>query len=217
VGRYRKTSLPFCLSPLAFAQLRTNGVKIMATDLESQIKRLKQGDHICAIYENPRERLEVAVPFVIDGLAKGERCVYILDESGMGEIVQALTAAGVDVGRERQRGALRFTTPEETFLRTGKFETEAMMDIFRQAEADVIADGFTGVRITGEPPWSALGPDPGDGAPQSIARQDHKPFMMKSDAYDSLETDGSRYGGFSQPLADAAFRRDLHSWGVRRS
>lgn len=69
----------------------------MATDLESQIKRLKLGDHICAIYENPRERLDVAVPFVIDGLARGERCVYILDESGMGEIVQALTAAGVDV------------------------------------------------------------------------------------------------------------------------
>jgi PAS domain S-box-containing protein len=133
----------------------------MTNELESQIRRLKQGDHICAIFENPRERLEVAVPFVIDGLARGERCVYILDESGMAEIVQALTAAGVAVERERQRGALRFTTPEETFLRTGKFESEAMMDIFHQAEADALANGFTGVRITGEPPWSALGREPG--------------------------------------------------------
>ena len=114
----------------------------MTTELESQIKCLKQGDHICAIYENPRERLEVAVPFVIDGLARGERCVYILDESGMEEIVQALTAAGVDVAREQKRGALRFTTLEETFLRTGKFETEAMMDIFRQAEADALCGWF---------------------------------------------------------------------------
>src|SRR5258708_15266655 len=101
----------------------------MATELETQIRRLKQGDHICLIYENPREKVEVSVPFVIDGLARGERCVYILDESGMEQIVQALAAAGVDVAREQKRGALRFTTPEQTFLRTGNFETQAMMDI----------------------------------------------------------------------------------------
>src|SRR5579862_1953268 len=135
----------------------------MTPKLEEELAKLKHGDHICLIYENTREKLEVSVAFVVDGLDRGERCVYIVDEAGLEEIVQALAAAGVDVERERQRGALRFTTPQETFLRTGEFVTQAMMDIFRQVETEAIADGFSGVRITGEPPWSALGREPNDG------------------------------------------------------
>jgi hypothetical protein len=47
-----------------------SGNRHMATELEGQLAELKQGDHICLIYENTAEQLAVAVPFFKDGLSR---------------------------------------------------------------------------------------------------------------------------------------------------
>ena len=44
----------------------------MTTELERQLIDLKQGDHICLIYETMAEQMAAAVPFLKEGLARGE-------------------------------------------------------------------------------------------------------------------------------------------------
>jgi PAS domain S-box-containing protein len=132
----------------------------MTGELEKQLTTLKHGDHICSIYENTAEQMSVSVPFIIDGLARSERCIYIIDDSTIEEVVRELSTAGVDVAHERQRGALWLLTPLDTYLRAGAFVPEAMLDWIRQAETEAIADGFSGLRLTAEPTWS-FGPEPG--------------------------------------------------------
>ena len=132
----------------------------MKTKLEQGLAKLKQGDHVCLIYETAAEQLAVAVSFIIGGLAQGERCVYIADARTTEVAVQALAAAGVDVVQERKRGALRFLTYQDTYLRASQFVPQAMIDFIRQAEAEALTDGFSGLRLTGEPTWT-FGPEPG--------------------------------------------------------
>ena len=72
----------------------------MTTELECQLASLRQGDHICRICESVAEQLDAAVPFMKEGLARGERCLYIADERSVEAIVGALAAAGVDVARK---------------------------------------------------------------------------------------------------------------------
>jgi signal transduction histidine kinase len=132
----------------------------MTGELERQLAGLKQGDHACLIYENASEQLAVAVPFVKDGLARNERCIYIADNRRAKEIEQALSAAGVDLDRERQRGALQILTKRDVYLATGRFEPQRMIDFVRQAESQALAEGFSGLRVTGEMTW-ALGPERG--------------------------------------------------------
>ena len=132
----------------------------MLGELSKQLKKLKHGDHICSIYERTGEQLAAAVPFIMDGLARGERCVYIVDDCTIDEVVQALAAAGVDVVPERQRGALRLLTRRDTCIRAGEFVPHAMIDFIRQTEAEALADGFSGLRQMGEMTW-VLGPEPG--------------------------------------------------------
>jgi PAS domain S-box-containing protein len=132
----------------------------MKSQLEQELAKLKHGDHICLIYENTDEQLAAAVPFVIEGLARGERCIYIADESTIAEVVQALDAASVDVVQERRRGALRIPTNQDTYLQAGRFVPQAMIDFIRQEETEALAEGFSGLRLTGEPTWS-FGPEPG--------------------------------------------------------
>jgi PAS domain S-box-containing protein len=132
----------------------------MKTKLEQELANLKQGDHVCLIYENTAEQLAATVPFIIDGLARGERCVYIVNDRTIEEVVQALAAAGVDVVQERQRGALRLLTRQDTCIRTGQFVAQEMIDFIRQAEVEALADGFTGLRQMGDMTW-VLGPEAG--------------------------------------------------------
>ena len=65
----------------------------MPSELERQVTALKQGDHVCPIYENRAERMAIAVPFLKRGLALGEQCLYIADERLMEDLVEALAAA----------------------------------------------------------------------------------------------------------------------------
>jgi two-component system sensor histidine kinase UhpB len=134
----------------------------MKGDLEQELAKLKHGDHICSIYENPAEQMSVAVPFIRDGLVRGERCLYIADDRTIEEVVEALEAAGVDVARERQRGALRLVTSRETYLRAGEFASQAMVDLLGQAETEALMDGFSGIRLAGEMTW-AFGAEDGCG------------------------------------------------------
>jgi PAS domain S-box-containing protein len=132
----------------------------MKPQLEQELAKLKHGDHICSIYENADEQMAAVVPFIIDGLARGERCVYIVNDRTIEEAVETLEAAGVDVAQERRRGALRLLTHQDTYLRASRFVPQAMIDFIRQAETEALADGFSGLRLTGEPTWS-FGPEPG--------------------------------------------------------
>jgi PAS domain S-box-containing protein len=132
----------------------------MASELERRLAELKHGDHICLIYENTVEQLAVAVPFIKEGLARGERCVYVADDRSVEAIAQALATAGVDVAHERERGGLWLPTKQETYLKGGKFDPQAMIDFLRRAQTQALADGFAGLRVAGEMTW-ALGPEIG--------------------------------------------------------
>jgi len=126
----------------------------MVSDLERQLAGLKQGDHICPIYENAAEQMAVAIPFLKEGLVRGERCLYIGDDRSVEQIAQALTAAGVDVAHEQARLALSILTQRESYIKAGdEFEPQAMIDFLRQAEGQAIADGFSGLRVLGEMAW----------------------------------------------------------------
>jgi PAS domain S-box-containing protein len=133
----------------------------MIAKLEQELSKLKQGDHICLVYENAAEQLATVVLFIIEGIAREERCVYIIDDPNIEDaVVQALTAAGVDVVQERRRGSMRLLTSQSAYLRAGEFAPQAMLDWIRQMEIDALADGFSGLRLTAEPTWS-FGSEPG--------------------------------------------------------
>ncbi|HYO72742.1 MAG TPA: MEDS domain-containing protein, partial [Archangium sp.] len=96
-----------------------------------QLTRLGLGDHVCLVYERMEEHVAALVPYMRQGLERGERCVYVVDAHGVEDVAVVLEAHGVEVERERARGALVFLTQRETFLRGGRFEPEEMVAHFR--------------------------------------------------------------------------------------
>lgn len=132
----------------------------MGGDLERRIVRLRQGDHLCLIYERAAEQMAALVPFLRRGLAAGERCLYLADDATTDLAEQALASEGIDVDRERERGALVLLSRRDGFLREGRFDPGAMTDLLRQAEQEALDDGFAGLRVASEMSW-CLGHAPG--------------------------------------------------------
>jgi len=122
-------------------------------ELERRIARLRQGDHLCLIYESAAEQTAALVPYFKAGFAAGERCLFVGHGTSCRRLEHSLEEAGVDVHAEHDRGALVCLTQRESWLPGGRFDPGALMDLLRQAEQQALDDGFTGLRATWNMGW----------------------------------------------------------------
>jgi PAS domain S-box-containing protein len=129
----------------------------MNPDLERQLAELRPGNHLCVLYEPEAERLSSLVPYLCDGLARGERCLYAAGEHGSEPVHRALAAIGVDAPAERARGALLSEPAAEVYLRTGSFNPRATRDVWSGAEQQALRAGFVGLRVAADVPVAVGG------------------------------------------------------------
>ncbi len=127
--------------------------------LSDAISRLGPHDHLCLIYETREEQFAAVVPFMRLGLARGERCLYIVDDNTAQAVLDALRAGAIDVEAAITSGALTIATKQDAYLKQGYFDPDWMIQFLAQAADDARAAGFTALRATAEMTW-ALGGDP---------------------------------------------------------
>jgi hypothetical protein len=112
------------------------------------------GDHVAFFFRTDRERLAVAIPYIVNGLRNSERCVYIADENTVPDILTEFKRAGVDIGKATASGALSVVTKHDTYLRHGIFEPDRMISDLDRDVRFALQNGFTGLRVTGEMSWA---------------------------------------------------------------
>ncbi|MDB6029823.1 MAG: histidine kinase [Verrucomicrobiales bacterium] len=118
------------------------------------LEQLVSGHHAALLYRTPQEQFESVIPFILIGLLRKERCLYVAGENTVQAILGQLKAAGVDVEREQRRGALNVAPGREVFLKSGMFQPEKMLGELQAETAKALEDGFSGLRATGEMTWT---------------------------------------------------------------
>jgi two-component system, chemotaxis family, sensor kinase Cph1 len=118
------------------------------------IENLKLGDHVAFFFKTNEERLAHAIPYMIRGLEKNERCLYVADENTVFEILVKFHHAGLDVRAAQRRGALAVLTKRETYLRHGPFEPEKMIADLHGEVKYSLEHSFCGFRVSGEMSWA---------------------------------------------------------------
>lgn len=118
------------------------------------IEDLQLGDHVALFYRNKTEQLAAAIPYILIGLERNERCLYIADDNSVAAIIRKLEEAGVNVREAQDRDALSVVTKQETYVRHGLFEPEKMIADLKNEVLQSLAKGFTGFRATGEMTWA---------------------------------------------------------------
>jgi signal transduction histidine kinase len=125
-------------------------------ELQRELQRMGHGDHLCLVYEHPEEQWEAVIPFMAEGLARNEQCLYVVDDRELEEVRQAFLDRGVDVEAYERSGQLVFAIKHEAYLRSGTFDPEAMIAFLDKTVQEAVDAGRTGFRVTGEMTW-ALG------------------------------------------------------------
>jgi hypothetical protein len=108
------------------------------------------GQHLCLPFETDDEKQEAVVSFLHEGLSHGARCLFIGTPSEFEDLGRQLEIEGLCTVRAQARGALEFMTPEAAYLHDGVFEPERVLARFTAMVERAVADGFTGLRGTGE-------------------------------------------------------------------
>ena len=113
-----------------------------------------QGQHICALYETADEQLDVAATYLADGLARGERCLYVASSvTALDALRDLLQSRGVDAGAAEAGRALLMMTSGEAHLADGAFDSERMLRLLNDALEEALNDGFAGLRTCGDMSW----------------------------------------------------------------
>jgi PAS domain S-box-containing protein len=113
-------------------------------------------EHLCAICETAEEYLAVAIPFVRDGLDRGEKCIYVVDDGGEDLVRAAMASEGIDVGRAVETGQLVLLS-NGAYLRDDAFDPESMLTFWADAASEATRRGFSALRVTGETEWMLRG------------------------------------------------------------
>jgi hypothetical protein len=117
---------------------------------------LDRGEHACHFHESFTEQKRVVLSFFREGLANGEHCLYITSDQSDDEWYFEFQAYGIDVQRERQRGALQIVHRSD-WRPAGEFnsmvQARRAIDLF-----DRLLVEFRGIRIVGDAAW-ALEPE----------------------------------------------------------
>jgi hypothetical protein len=111
------------------------------------------GDHLCSIYQNKEQQFVPVVPFMKAGLDHHQKCFYIADECSSGEVVAELKKGGIEIEKFIASGQFVILTKKETYLRSGAFDPDKMIEFLKETEKDALKDGYTGMRATGEMTW----------------------------------------------------------------
>ncbi|WP_248908513.1 MEDS domain-containing protein [Halocatena marina] len=119
-------------------------------------------NHFALLYETQEDQLSTMVPFIREGLNQNERCLYILAENTEANVVSALRNGGIDVDAARESGQLLFHNAEDSYLGSGSFDRDAVLDFWETSLLTAYDKGYAGIRVTGEMTWvfdSDIDPD----------------------------------------------------------
>jgi PAS domain S-box-containing protein len=112
------------------------------------VEHLAVHEHLALLYSSHREQFDVMTPFLRMGLERGERCLYLVDDTTSTAIVAKLRAEGIEVD-----SALEAKSLVILHKKRGYFDPEWMIRILKESTDEAIADGFSALRIANEMSW----------------------------------------------------------------
>jgi len=114
---------------------------------------LEAGDHVCGFYYGDEERDAILLPFLRAGLEAGEKCLAVVDSTSPDDVIAGI-GDGLDTDALLESGQLELYDSQQTYLRTGTFEPEQMIQFWeRLAESNGATGRFGFARVVGEMSW----------------------------------------------------------------
>lgn len=107
------------------------------------------GNHSCCIYNTNEEMYSLIIPFFIDGLQKGNKCLFILGEEKEEDIIKAFNDFRFDLFFHLSKKSFVFINHKEVYLKDDVFDVTVITSILKNAESEALKEGYSALRVAG--------------------------------------------------------------------
>jgi hypothetical protein len=112
--------------------------------------------HICALFYSDEQEYRVLLPFIREGLERGERAFHVVDPNLRDRHLKHLQAAGIDTQAEEHHGQLEVRRWQDAPLRDGRFDQHRMIAQIEEALQAGHDDGYMQTRVIAHMEWALL-------------------------------------------------------------
>ncbi|MER3422844.1 MAG: hypothetical protein C4293_06055 [Nitrospiraceae bacterium] len=112
-----------------------------------------QGEHLCSVVDGSASLLEQAIPYLLDGLANGERCIHVAADHTPEQIEKALEERNIDVRQAVASGDLLLWTPQQ-YRQPGVFCERRMKEFILSVLNEALVQQYRGIRLAVEMAWA---------------------------------------------------------------
>jgi hypothetical protein len=109
--------------------------------------------HACAFFHSRDEEFEVYLPFAKEGFLAGDKLVQLSQESHRADGARRLQEFGIDVGSAKD-GQIDARRWEEAYLRGGRFDQNAMLELIQDVLRTGHEEGFRMSRLWANMEWA---------------------------------------------------------------
>ena len=115
---------------------------------------LDRSRHVCAFFGTKDEEYRVLLPFIKEGFEHGDKAFHIVDKHHRSAHLDTLRREGIDVDAAQSRGQLEVRPWEEAYLRDGRFDQNAMLELIQQVLSAGKTEGFPLTRLVANMEWA---------------------------------------------------------------
>ncbi len=154
---------------------------------------LQTSRHICAFFRSLAEQYDVLLPYIREGLERGDRAWHILDPARRADHIRRLQEFGIGVAAAEQSGQLEVQDWGDFYLRGGQVEQDHVLNAIQNVFASERITGFGFTRIITNMEWTLQSWPGVDAFLEVEARLNQVPFGHGDDivcTYDLTRFDG---------------------------
>jgi len=112
------------------------------------------GEHFCQFYHTKEDLIEVLVPYFMAGLKNNEYCMWVTSEPlNTEEAKKALKRKLKNLDEFIRNGQIEIIDYRQWYTKSGKFDSEQVLNGFIKKEKQAIKKGFDGLRLSGNTFW----------------------------------------------------------------
>ena len=112
------------------------------------------GTHMCLIYRDEAERRKIVSQYLDSGLDAGEKVAYFVDSMTPAELIKWLEEMDIEASKAKESKQLEVLQAEQVYCPQKTFVPDIMLDTLRNYYKKGMADGYSGVRGSGEMSWA---------------------------------------------------------------
>ena len=108
------------------------------------------GKHFCQFYHTKEDLIEVLVPYFMAGLKNNEYCLWVTSEPlNTEEVKKSLKSKLKNLDEFIRNGQIEIIDYRQWYTKSGKFDSEQVLNSFIEKEKQAIKKGFDGIRLSG--------------------------------------------------------------------